>query len=212
MREEELIEDYIFSHADAEPEVLYRLDRETHLSTIQPRMLSGHVQGTLLRMIVRLMGAKQILEVGTFTGYSAICMAQGIEGSGKVHTFEVDDEKEGIIMRYVREAGVEDKVELHIGSVVEKIGEIEGDFDMMFVDGDKREYPKYYEVLLPRLRKGGLMIADNVLWDGHVVHEAKANDMHTRRLQEFNDLVARDERVEKVILPLRDGLMMIRKK
>ena len=207
-----MIEDYIVAHADAEPEVLYRLDRETHLRTIQPRMLSGHVQGSLLRMLVRLTGAKRILEVGTFTGYSAICMAQGMEDGGVVHTFEVDDEKEGMIMRYVREAGVEDRVVLHIGDVVEGIGAIDGDFDMMFVDGDKREYPRYYEVLLPRLRSGGLMIADNVLWDGHVVHEARANDLHTRRLQEFNDMVTSDGRVEKFILPLRDGLMMIRKR
>ncbi len=208
------VEDYILAHTDPEPEVLYALRRQTHLRTIQPRMVSGHAQGALLTMLARLTAPRLALEVGTFTGYSAIALAMGMTTEGAVlHTVEIDDEREDFIRSYISRAKLSDRIVLHIGDVRNVVDQIVGQFDLMFVDGDKREYPAYYNLLLPRLRHGGLLLVDNVLWDGHVLDaNVRPSDHHTQAVKEFNDMVAADTRVEKIILPMRDGLMLVRKK
>lgn len=185
--------------------------RATHLHAINPRMMSGHLQGRILKMLTEISGARRIVEIGTFSGYSALCMAEGLPEDGEVHTIEVDDEQEDFIKRQLLRVGFGKKVFLHIGDAEEVIPTLDGEFDIAFIDADKRCYRRYYELLLKKVRKGGLILADNTLWDGKVLdpHPA-ANDHQTIAIKEFNDFVASDERVEKVILPLRDGLTMMR--
>ena len=205
------LERYIEAHIAPEDELLRELDRETHLSVVQPRMLSGHMQGRLLEMLVRMLAPKRILEIGTFTGYSAICMARGLPVSGELHTIEVDDELEAIAARYFARSGLGDRIFAHIGSALDLAPAL-GLFDLIFIDGDKREYPDYYRMAMRTLvRSGSYLLADNILWYGKVTEPAAHNDRHTKAIQEFNDLVAAD-RVENVILPIRDGLNLIRVK
>lgn len=207
------LEQYIDSHIDPESPALKHLDRITHLRTLAPRMLSGHQQGSLLKMLVRMINPALVLEVGTFTGYSAISMAQGLSRPDAViHTVEVDDELEGIIRQHFQMSGLQDRIVLHIGDARQVADSIKGDFDLIFLDGDKREYPDYYSRLLPRLKHGGFLIADNTLWSGKVVSEPKHNDLHTIALKQFNDMVANDISVEKTIVNIRDGLTILRKK
>ncbi len=205
------ISDYCKAHTTPEEPVLASLNRETHLSQIYPRMLSGHMQGTFLRMISCMLRPERILEVGTFTGYSAINLAMGLEPSGILHTIEVDPELEDIIEKYLTEAGVKEKVKLHIGEAEQIIPRFDETWDLAFIDADKPNYLKYYGMILPRLREGGFILADNALWDGKVLKTA-TNNKDTAGIQAFNDFVQNDERVENLLLPFRDGLMMIRKK
>lgn len=206
------LQTYIELHSDAEPEYLAQVNRNTHLRTINPRMLSGHLQGRMLAMICQMIKPKQILEIGTFTGYSALCMAEALTDDGLVHTIERDDELEDFILQNFRCSPFADKIKLHIGDALQVIPMLNEVFDLVFMDGDKREYLAYYEVVLPIVRKGGFVIADNTLWDGKVLKPVDANDRQTIEIMKFNDFVAADSRVEKVMLPVRDGLTVILKK
>ena len=210
---EDEIENYILQHIDAEPDDLAHLDRETHLYHLRPRMCSGHLQGRLLKMFVRMIRPKRVLELGTFTGYSAMCLAEGLLGEDAcVHTIEIDDELEDLIREHFARTPLGERITLHIGDAKEIIPTIEGDFDLVFVDANKRHYLDYYNLILPRVKKGGFIIADNTLWDGKVVDWGKKLDDQTKGILDFNDFVAADQSVEKVILPLRDGLTIIYKK
>lgn len=206
------IDDYILQHIDAEPEYLYRLYRATNIHLLHGRMASGHLQGRLLKMLVRMIRPKNILEVGTFSGYSALCMAEGLDADGHLYTYEINDEQEDFTRPWIEQSPVADRITFTIGNAITEAPRLGITFDMAFIDGDKRTYRETYEMVLSVLRPGGFIIADNTLWDGHVVDPAYDRDQQTRGIETFNDYVARDERVEKVILPLRDGLTMIWKK
>ena len=206
------LEDYINAHIDPEGDYLHRLYRATNISLLRGRMASGHLQGRLLRMLVRMIRPKNILEVGTFSGYSAICMAEGLEDGGKVYTYEINDEQEDFTRPWIEGSPVAGKIEFIIGDAITEAPKLGVVFDMAFIDGDKRTYKETYEMALGVVRPGGFILADNTLWDGHVVDRAYDNDRQTRGIETFNDYVARDCRVERVILPLRDGLTVIRVK
>ena len=209
---DEALSHYIDSHIETEGEYLYRLWRATNIHTIHGRMASGHLQGELLTMLVKIAHPKRILEVGTFSGYSAMCLARGLNDDGHVWTYEINDEMEDFTRPWIEQSPWADKISFIIGDAIVEAAKLGFDFDMMFIDGDKRTYTETYEALLPLLRKGGLMLADNTLWDGHVVDEAYDHEPQTIGIKNFNDMVAADEHVEKVILPMRDGLTLIRKK
>ena len=206
------IDEYILQHVDPEGDYLYRLFRATNIHTIHGRMASGHLQGRLLKMLVRMIRPKNILEVGTFSGYSAISMAEGLEGDGHLYTFEINDEMEDFTRPWIEGSPVADKITFLIGDALTEAPKLGILFDMAFIDGDKRTYRETYEMVMGILRPGGFILADNTLWDGHVVDHAYDRDQQTRGIDSFNEYIARDERVEKVILPLRDGLTLIRKK
>ena len=205
------LEKYVHEFSEPEEELLHELDRETNLRAVAPRMLSGHIQGRLLEMLVQMMRPRRVLEIGTFTGYSALSMAAGLDEGAELHTVEVDDEQEEFIRSYFARSPHGDKITLHIGSALEIAPKLGGEFDMVFIDGDKREYPAYYRMLMGD--DGGrrlVLIADNILWSGKVVQPIAHNDRHTQALVEFNRMVVEDPRVENVIVPLRDGLNLIR--
>lgn len=206
------IEEYILQHIDAEPEYLYQLYRATNIHLLHGRMASGHLQGRLLKMLVQMIRPKHILEVGTFSGYSALCMAEGLESDGHLYTFEINDEQEDFTRQWIEQSPVADKITFLIGDAITEAPRLGIVFDMAFIDGDKRTYRETYEMVMQVLRPGGFMVADNTLWDGHVIDPAYNSDHQTAGIEEFNDYVARDSRVEKVIIPLRDGLTLIRKK
>lgn len=206
------LQDYILAHIEPEPEYLYRLWRATNVHTIHGRMVSGHLQGRLLKMLVQMIRPKNILEVGTFSGYSAICMAEGLEDGGRVYTFEVNDEMEDFTRPWIEQSPVADRIDFRIGDANKLAPQLGIEFDMAFIDGDKRTYVETYETVFPLLCKGGFLLADNTLWDGHVVDETYSSDLQTRGINLFNEHVAADTRAEQVILPLRDGLTIIRKK
>ena len=207
------LDDYILEHIDAEPEFLHTLDRDTHLYHLRPRMCSGHLQGRILKMLVRMIRPRRILELGTFTGYSALCLAEGMPESSELHTIEIDDELEDFIRSHFDSSEFADRLHLHIGDAKEILASM-GDvkFDLVFMDANKREYCEYYDLVFPMLEEGGFIIADNTLWDGHVVDESHPKDAQTQGIVRFNKMVAMDDRVEKVILPIRDGLTLIRKR
>ena len=206
------IEKYVLAHSEPEGDYLYRLYRATNIHTIHGRMASGHLQGRLLKMLVRMIRPKNILEVGTFSGYSAICMAEGLDEGGKVWTFEINDEMEDFTRPWIENSPVADKIDFRIGDANIEAPKLGVTFDLAFVDGDKRTYVETYEMVLSLLRPGGYIIADNTLWDGHVTDPAYDHDHQTQGIRRFNDHVAADNRVEQVIVPLRDGLTLIRKK
>ncbi|MDE6499314.1 MAG: O-methyltransferase [Rikenella sp.] len=215
------LERYILEHISPEDPVLAELDRQTHLRVIQPRMLSGHLQGQLLAMLTAMVRPRRVLELGTFTGYSAIALARGLTEEGAVlHTVEVNDELEGLAAEYIEKAGLRDRIVQHIGSALEVVPTLGEVFDLVFVDADKREYPDYYRMLMDGgfVRSGSIILADNVVWYGKVAAETAGdlsvarNDRQTQGILEFNRMVREDARVEKVILPLRDGLTLIRVK
>ena len=206
------IEDYILRHTEPEPDYLYRLWRATNIHTIHGRMASGHLQGRLLKMLVRMIRPATILEVGTFSGYSAISMAEGLDEGGRLYTFEINDEMEDFTRPWIEGSPVADKIEFIIGDALTEAPKLGIQFDMAFIDGDKRTYRECYEMVLSILRPGGFILADNTLWDGHVVDHAYDHDRQTQGIETFNDYIAADDRVEQVILPLRDGLTLIRKK
>ena len=205
------IENYIAAHIDAEPEYLYRLWRATNIHMLHGRMASGHLQGRLLKMLVAMIRPRNILEVGTFSGYSALCMAEGLEPGGMVYTFEINDEQEDFTRPWIEQSPWADRVRFIIGDAVTEAPRLGIVFDMAFIDGDKRTYRETYEMAIGLVRRGGFIVADNTLWDGHVVDHDYDRDPQTRGIETFNDYVASDPRIERVILPLRDGLTLIRK-
>lgn len=206
------LDKYIEDHIDSEPEYLYRLYRATNIHLLHGRMASGHLQGRLLKMLVQMIRPKNILEVGTFSGYSAISMAEGLEDDGRLYTFEINDEQEDFTRPWLEQSPVADKIKFIIGDAITEAPRLGITFDMAFIDGNKRTYMETYEMVLSVLRPGGFILADNTLWDGHVIDENYSRDQQTQGIVHFNDFVAADTRVEKVILPLRDGLTLIRKK
>lgn len=216
---EDALDEYVRSHIDPEPDLLHQVTRLTHLRLTYPRMCSGHVQGRLLKMLCQLVSAHRILELGTFSGYSALAMAEALTpdpqtGLCELHTIEVFDELEDFLREVMDRAGdLGKKIRLHFGDALQIIPQLEGPFDVVFIDADKRLYSEYFEAVLPLVRPGGLILADNTLWDGKVLDPSpKESDTQTRGLQRFNDQIAADSRVEKVILPMRDGLTLIRVK
>lgn len=203
---------YILDHIEPEPEYLYRLWRATNIHTIHGRMASGHLQGRLLKMLVQMIHPANILEVGTFSGYSAICLAEGLEDDGRVWTFEINDEMEDFTRPWIDNSPVAHRINFIIGNAITEAPKLGIQFDMAFIDGDKRTYIETYEMTLSLLRKGGFIMADNTLWDGHVCDSAYLHDHQTEGIRLFNDYLHQDSRVEQVILPLRDGLTIIRKR
>ena len=212
MIETELIDKYISTHIEPEGNYLYRLYRATNIHTIHGRMASGHIQGRLLKMLVQMIRSKTILEVGTFSGYSAICLAQGLGEDGKLYTFEINDEMEDFTRPWIEGSDVAEKIDFLIGDANVEAPKLGVRFDMAFLAGDKRTYAETYEMIMKILKPGGYILADNTLWDGHVIDPAYSHDQQTQGIQSFNDIIAADHRVEVVILPLRDGLTLIRKK
>ena len=206
------LDEYILQHSEPEPEYLNRLWRATNIHTIHGRMASGHLQGRLLKMLVGMIRPKTILEVGTFSGYSAISMAEGLPDGGRLYTFEINDEMEDFTRPWIEGSAVADKITFLIGDALVEAPKLGILFDMAFIDGDKRTYRETYEMVMGILKPGGFILADNTLWDGHVVDHAYDHDHQTQGIESFNDYIVRDDRVEQVILPLRDGLTLIRKK
>lgn len=206
------LERYIESHTSKEDDLLKELERITNLHVLQARMLSGHVQGKILEMISCMIRPKYILEIGTFTGYSAICLAKGLGLGGKLHTIEIDDELIDLATSFFQRSDFAERIVLHCGSALDILPKLEITFDLIFIDGDKKQYSEYYELAISKLSPNGFILADNVLWDGKVIEEVHPNDKQTLELLRFNKLVQEDERVENVILPIRDGIMLIRKR
>jgi len=206
------LEHYILHHLDREDELLERLYRETHLTQVNPRMAAGHLQGSVLTMFCKMIRSKRILEVGTFTGYATLCMAGTLPEDGEIHTIEIDDELEPVIQRYVTQSPHQHKIHLHIGNSLNIIPTLAPFFDLVYMDGDKRQLIDDYEAVLPLVSKGGLIIADNTLWGGKVMWPSARGDKQTIGIQQFNDYIANDGRVEKAIIPMRDGMTLIMKK
>lgn len=209
---QEELEDYILDHIDPEPEMLKRLNRDTHLFHLRPRMCSGHLQGRILKMLTSMIRPKRILELGTFTGYSALCFAEGMPDDAELHTIEVDDELEDFIAERFASSPYAGRLHLHIGDALQIIPTLGDGWDLVFIDANKRHYTDYYEMILPLVNPGGFILADNTLWDNKVLDPESNHDAQTCGILEFNDLVAHDPRVERIILPLRDGLTIIRRK
>ncbi len=205
------IEQYIVSHSDQQDAVLSELEKETCLKVLNPRMLSGHLQGMILSMFSQMIRPSSILEIGTYTGYSAICLAKGLSEGGKLITIERNDELEAIASKYFYKAGINRMVEQHFGDALDIIPILDETFDLVFIDAEKREYKNYYELVFDKVVNGGWIIADNTLWDGKVVNSDET-DPQTTAIQDFNLMVVNDSRVEKIILPIRDGITIIRKK
>lgn len=203
---------YIRRHSTLPSEALLWIEKQTNIRTNYPRMLSGPVQGEFLKMLVEISGAERVLEIGSFTGYSSACMALGLPEGGHIDALELNDELEELMREGWERAGVSDLITLHLGDAVQTLGGLDGGYDFAFIDANKRQYLEYYELVLPLMRSGGLIVADDVLWDGKVYADIPSGDAQTRALLEFNDHVASDPRVEVVMLPLRDGLSLIRKR
>lgn len=208
---DERIEAYSLAHSQEESAVLKKVNRETHAKVMQPRMLSGHMQGNFLSMISHMIAPQLVLEIGTYTGYSAICLAQGLQPGGVLHTIDVNEELEKLVRSNIKEAQLEDRVQCHTGDAMQLIPAISGTFDLVFIDADKKNYAGYYDLVFDRVRSGGYIIADNVLWSGKVLDLEKNRDQDTRLIDAFNKKVHADARVEHMLLPLRDGLMIARK-
>lgn len=212
MSDQKKLDKYILDHIDQEDEILKELDRETHLKVVGARMLSGNLQGQVLSMISKMIQPQTILEIGTFTGYSAICLSKGLQKNGKLITIEIDDELESIASKYFKKAGIQNIVDQQIGSAIEIIPGLNEQFDLVFIDADKREYVSYYQLVFDKVKQGGYILADNTLWSGKVLNDPSPDDEQTKGILEFNRMITDDKRVEKIILPLRDGLTIIRKK
>ncbi|GLB50012.1 O-methyltransferase [Neptunitalea lumnitzerae] len=206
----EALEQYATDHSENEPKVLQELTRETHLKILQPRMLSGHYQGRLLSLLSKIIHPKNILEIGTYTGYSAICLAEGLQEGGTLHTIDVNEELEEIQQKYFEKSGNANKIVQHIGDAKEIVPTLPVKFDLVFIDADKKNYPAYFDIILPMMNKGGVLLSDNVLWSGKIVEDVKSNDKQTNALLEYNKLLKVDPRVETVLLPIRDGLTISR--
>lgn len=200
------IDDYCEAHTSPDSDILHALVRDTHLKTLAPRMLSGHLQGRFLSLISKLMRPKRVLEIGTFTGYSALCFTEGLADDGILYALEANDELAYLIEKYVEKSGFQGKIVLKIGNALEIIPTLDETFDLVFIDAGKRDYPAYYDLVIDKVRSGGLIMADNILWSGKVAEEKK--DLDTQILDGFNKKILNDPRVENVLLPLRDGIMM----
>ena len=205
-------EQYVAEHSSPQSEALEWIQKQTHIRTNYPRMLTGAVQGRFLTMLARISGAERVLEIGTFTGYSSTCFAYGIKEGGMVDTLEINDELEDLIREGWERAGVRDRITLHIGDAKETPRTLSGPYDIVYMDANKREYCDYYDLIFDLVRPGGLILADDVLWDGKLWQDPMPSDKQTLGIAAFNDMVAADSRVESVILPWRDGLNIIRKK
>ncbi|MDN5306360.1 MAG: caffeoyl-CoA O-methyltransferase [Bacteroidota bacterium] len=209
----ESIEEYILSHIDSEPSLLSDMARDAQANLLHGRMVSGHLQGRLLKMFARMIRPRRVLEIGTYTGYSAICLAEGMDDDAELYTIEKDDEMEDFIRKYFDRSEQQNKIRLIFGDALQIIPAFDDDFfDMAFIDGDKRQYNAYFEQVLPKIRQGGFILADNTLWNGKLLQKVAGNDWQTKGIMEFNESLVNDKRVEKVILPVRDGLTLIQKK
>lgn len=208
---ENALEEYISAHIEPEGSLLSSLYRETNLRLLNPRMASGHIQGRLLKSFVQMIKPQSVLEVGTFTGYATLCMAEGLDENGHIDTIEIDDELESFIRKWMEKSPYSSKISLHIGNALEIVPALHKQYDLIFLDGEKREYPDYYRQLFEYVKVGGFIIADNTLWDGHVADPAYNKDQQTKAIREFNDMVVADNRVTASIVPVRDGLTIIRR-
>ncbi len=206
------IEEYITNNSEPEDTLLTELSRETHLKVLMPRMLSGHIQGKLLEHFSKMIKPVNILELGTYTGYSAICLSKGLQKNGKLHTIELNEELEEIASKYFQKSNLTNKIKQYFGNALKIIPKLDIKFDLVFIDADKREYPQYYKAIIDKVNPGGYIIADNVLWNNKVIEDKKLNDLYTKGVKYFNKFVNNDPKVENFILPLRDGLMILRKK
>ena len=204
------IEKYIEAHTTDESEVLQKLNRKTQTDVLMPQMLSGKVQGQFLKFISQMLQPERVLEIGTFTGYAAICLAEGLTVNGKLFTIDINEELEAIVKTHVEKAGLQNKIIQIIGNAAQEIQQLDETFDLVFIDADKQNYGLYFDLVIDKVRTGGIILADNVLWSGKIINEQKDKD--TQKLAEFNDKVQQDNRVENVIVSIRDGIMMIRKK
>jgi caffeoyl-CoA O-methyltransferase len=203
---------YVCDHTSSEPEVLRELNRKTQLSVLQPRMLSGHFQGRVLSMFSQMIRPEHVLEIGTYTGYSALCFAEGLREGGKVTTIDVNEELEDLVRYYISKAGMDEQIDYLVGDAMKIIPDLTNVYDIVFIDADKKNYIHYYNLVFDKVKKGGYIIADNVLWSGKVIQESEKEDRETKILLEYNKMVHEDPRVEEVLLPIRDGLMIARKK
>lgn len=206
------LEEYVTNHTSEESEVLYELNRKTNLNVLRPRMLSGHVQGRFLSMVSQMIQPKNILEIGTYTGYSALCLAEGLQKNGKLITIDKNEELEEMVRDYISKANMDDKIQLIIGDATQIIPTLTKSFDLVFIDADKTNYLVYYDLLIDQLPTGAFLLADNILWSGKVIEPVKKNDKDTAAILTFNKKIHEDPRVENVLLPIRDGLLLIRKK
>jgi predicted O-methyltransferase YrrM len=205
------IDDYSTQHTTSEKDYLAELNRETYQKILQPRMLSGHLQGRILSMFSKMIKPKRILEIGTYTGYSALCLAEGLAEKGVLHTIDRNEELSHMVNKYVDKAGFQTQIKQHVGDAMQIIPELNENWDLVFIDADKENYLNYYNMIIDKVNSGGLIIADNVLWSGKVLRQATTDDEETRILQELNNFIQKDSRVENVLFPVRDGLMVARK-
>lgn len=209
----EAINKYTEDHTSPESEILRSLNRETWAKVLMPRMLSGHLQGRVLATFSHMIRPERILEIGTYTGYSALCLAEGLKDNGKLVTIDLNEELEDMVRRYIKEAGLEEKIDYRVGNALNIIPTLEGPFQLVFIDADKENYGAYFDMIIDKMPSGGFIVADNVLWSGKVLQpEERAKDIETAALHEFNEKINKDPRVENVLFPIRDGLMVIRKK
>ena len=208
----EAIDDYILEHSAKEPEFLAKLNRETNQKVLQPRMLSGNYQGRILSLISKIIAPKSILEIGTYTGYSALCLAEGLAKDGMLHTIDINEELYDFQQKYFQASAFKDNIKQYIGDAREIIPEINSKFDLVFIDADKPNYPAYFELIIDKMNPGGVILSDNVLWSGKVVKPVKPDDESTQALLKYNKMLAEDKRIETVILPIRDGLTLSRLK
>ena len=206
------LENYVANHSQQEPELLVKLNKETHQKILQPRMLSGHFQGRVLSMLSKIIHPKTILEIGTYTGYAALCLAEGLQENGTLDTIDINEELEEIQQKYFDLSEYSNQIVQHIGDAIEIIPTLNKKFDLVFIDADKENYINYFHLIVPLMNKGGIILSDNVLWSGKVLEEVKANDKSTQILLDYNRIINEDERVETVLLPIRDGLTVTRVK
>ena len=209
---DEKIENYALNFSQDESDVLKKLNRETYAKVLMPRMLSGHMQGNVLSMLSKMLQPNQILEIGTYTGYSAICLAQGLQENGKLHTIDINNELENMVRAFIEEAGLNNQINFYVGNALAIIPTINETLDLVFIDADKKNYSAYYDLVFDKVRSGGFIIADNVLWSGKVLDDETQMDPDTKAIHEYNKKIHSDSRVEHVLLPVRDGLMIARKK
>ena len=208
----EKLDEYLINYSEKEPELLRSLNRETNLKVLQPRMISGAYQGRLLSLISKIINPKKILEIGTFTGYSTLCLAEGLDENGQIHTIDVNEELYDLQRKYFKKSTFNDNITQHLGNALDIIPKLDQEFDLIFLDADKINYPKYLELLINKLKKGGVLLSDNVLWDGKVLNEISQNDISTKAIVEYNKLLNNKLEMDSVILPIRDGITISRKR
>lgn len=209
---DQALDDYCCEHTTAESALLAKLNRDTHVNILQPRMLSGHFQGRLLSLLSKMIRPERILEIGTYTGYSALCMAEGLTETGKIITLDINAQLEDFVRSYISESEYASKIDYRICNAMEEIPQLDEQFDLVFIDADKMNYINYYNLVFDKVKPGGYILSDNVLWSGKVVQTEGKIDKDTQLLKDFNDLIHKDERVENLLLPIRDGIMIARKK